>query len=88
MDATPTVRRRRQSLHIETEESELLHDTRTGRQDYITDVHLGHRFDGQRARHHADQEQSIQSIHAASAHDALLATGVMDVGGRGRRTGQ
>ena len=50
-------------------------------------VRIGHRFAGERGRHHADQEQSTAVHHARSAHDALLASGVVDVGCRCERTG-
>ena len=73
-------------MHLEKDESDFLYDTHGGRPYTITDMHTGHRFAGERARHHADQDQSTAVHSARTAHDALLASGVMDVGGRRRRT--
>ena len=68
MDATPHWKRERQSMQVEKDESEFLHDTHPRRRHLITDMHTGHRFAGERARHHADQDQSTAVHHASSAH--------------------
>ena len=55
-------------MQVEKDESEFLHDTHPRRRHSITDMHTGHRLAGERARHHADQEQSTAVHHASSAH--------------------
>ena len=75
------------AMHLVISSVEFLPDTHQSRRKCITYMHTGHRFAGERAWHHADQDQSIlQSIHRA-AHGGCVASESRDVGRHCSRLG-
>ena len=74
-------------MHLAKVLDESLPDTHWSPSYVMCGVHIGHRFAGERAKHHADQEQSTPVHSARTAHDALLASGVVDVGRHCERSG-